>query len=103
MQDKDEKGIGQNESCTERFATDVAEEILGERIKSKKFQAIGLNFESNMPNYHIEHYLNRLLCKAMQISMGELLKAQNGRSLEEFGKIANSFNDVANYNKLGEK
>lgn len=53
-----------------------------------------------MPNYHIEDYLNRLLCKAMQVPMGELLKAQNGRSLEEVGKIANSFNDVANYNKF---
>lgn len=29
LQDKDGKGIGQNESCTERFATDIAEEILG--------------------------------------------------------------------------
>ena len=100
IQDKDGKGIGQNESCTERFAVDVAEEILGEKIKSKQFQAIGLNFNSNMPNYHIEDYLNRLLCESMQISLGDLLKAQNGRSIEEFGKIANSFNSVANYNKF---
>lgn len=100
IQDKDGNGIGQNESCTERFAVDVAEEILGETIESKNFQAIGLNFDSNMPNFHIEDYLNRLLCEAMQIPMGDLLIAQNGRSLEEFGKIANSFNEVADYNKF---
>lgn len=100
IQDKDGNGIGQNESCTERFAVDVAEEILGETIESNKFQAIGLNFDSNMPNFHIEDYLNRLLCEVMQIPMGDLLIAQNGRSLEEFGKIANGFNDVADYNKF---
>lgn len=100
LQDKDEKGIGQNESCTERFAIDVAEEIMGESIKSKKFKAIGLDFDSNMPNYQIEDYLNRLLCRAMQIPLSELLKAQNGKSLAEYGKIANKFNDFANYNKF---
>lgn len=100
LQDKDEKGIGQNESCTERFATDVAEEILGKKIDKRNVKVIGLEIESNLPNYHIEDTLNMLFCEAMQISTGELLRIQNERSLEGIGELANKFNKTADYNKF---
>ena len=100
LQDKDGKGIGQNESSTERFATDVAEVILEKKVPVKKIDIIGLQLESNLCFYHIEDTLNEIFCNAIGLSRGELLQIQNETELTNLKTVANKFNQHANYNKF---
>ena len=72
-----DKGVGINEGATQRFATDMAEEILNMKFPREVQSSLGVRFNTHLDEYQIEDKLNELFCIAMGISMEELIKMQN--------------------------
>lgn len=92
------KNVGSNEGATQRFATDITEEILGEKIPETLHTSLGITLRTNLDEYQIEDKLNELLCKALGISRASFLSAQNEENQETFNRIVQNFNKYANFN-----
>ncbi|MBR2588614.1 MAG: hypothetical protein IKD77_05375 [Bacilli bacterium] len=93
----DDQNVGINEGVTQRFATDIAEEMLGEKINETIQTSLGIPLKTNLDEYQIEDHLNELFCKALGISMAELIKAQNEESQASFNKMIQKFNEYADF------
>lgn len=91
------ENVGSNEGATQRFATDIAEEILGEKIPETQQTSLGITLQTNLDEYQIEDKLNELLCKALGISKAVFLSAQNEENQETFNTIIHNFNRYANF------
>lgn len=91
------KGVGMNEGATQRFATDVAEEILQIEFPRNIQSSLGIQFNTRLDEYQIEDKLNELFCIAMGISMNEFIKMQNDPQKEEFKRLIDRFNQHASY------
>ena len=91
------ENVGSNEGATQRFATDIAEEILGEKIPETQQTSLGITLQTNLDEYQIEDKLNELLCKALGISKAIFLSAQNEENQETFNTIIHNFNKYANF------
>ena len=70
-----------NEGATQRFATDIAEEILEEKIPETMQSSLGITLSTNLDEYQIEDKMNELFCKALGISREEFLRMQNENNL----------------------
>lgn len=92
-----DKGVGMNEGATQRFATDVAEEILQIEFPRNIQSSLGIQFNTHLDEYQIEDKLNELFCIAVGISMNEFIKMQNNPQKEEFKKLIDKFNQHASY------
>lgn len=95
-----EKGVGRNEGATQRFATDIAEEILGEKIPETMQSSLGITLKTNLDEYQIEDKLNELFCKALGISRAEFLSMQNERDLATMNKLKERFNQYADFDVI---
>ncbi len=91
------ENVGSNEGATQRFATDIAEEILVEKIPETLQTSLGITLQTNLDEYQIEDKLNELLCKALGISKAFFLSAQNEENQETFNMIIHNFNRYANF------
>lgn len=91
------ENVGSNEGATQRFATDIAEEILGEKIPETQQTSLGITLQTNLDEYQIEDKLNELLCKALGISKAFFLSAQNEENQETFYTIIQNFNKSSNF------
>lgn len=92
-----DKGVGMNEGATQRFATDVAEEILQIEFPRNIQSSLGIQFNTHLDEYQIEDKLNELFCIAVGISMNEFIKMQNNPQKEEFKRLIDKFNQHASY------
>ena len=92
-----DKGVGMNEGATQRFATDVAEEILQIEFPRNIQSSLGIQFNTHLDEYQIEDKLNELFCIAVGISMNEFIKMQNNPQKEEFKGLIDKFNQHASY------
>lgn len=95
--EQNEKNVGSNEGATHRFATDVAEEMLGIKIPETTQTSLGIKLQTNLDEYQIEDKINELFCKALGISRADFLLAQNEENKESFNMIINKFNEHANF------
>ena len=92
-----DKGVGINEGATQRFATDMTEEILQIKFPRERNSSLGINFNTHLDEYQIEDKLNELFCIAMNISMEDFIKMQNDPQKIEYKKLINKFNQHASY------
>lgn len=92
-----DKGVGMNEGATQRFATDVAEEILQIEFPRNIQSSLGIQFNTHLDEYQIEDKLNELFCIAVGISMNEFIKMQNNPQKEEFKRLIDKFNQHVSY------
>ena len=69
--------VGANEGATQRFAIDMTEEILGERIPQTQQKSLGIELTTNLDEYQIEDKMNDLMCRALKITKEEFMRAQN--------------------------
>lgn len=97
QKNNNDENVGSNEGATQRFATDIAEEILGEKIPETQQTSLGITLQTNLDEYQIEDKLNELLCKALGISKSFFLSAQNEENQETFNTIIYNFNKYANF------
>lgn len=93
----DNKGVGINEGATQRFATDIAEEILGEPIPKKEQTSLGITLSTNLDEYQIEDKMNELLCMALGISKADLFKLQNQSDGKGLAKLKEMFDQYADF------
>ncbi len=93
----DRKGVGINEGATQRFATDIAEEILGEPIPKKEQTSLGITLNTNLDEYQIEDKMNELLCMALGISKADLFKLQNQSDGKGLAKLKEMFDQYADF------
>lgn len=94
---QDNKGVGINEGATQRFATDLAEEILGEKIPKKEQTSLGIMLNTNLDEYQIEDKMNELLCMALDISKAEFLRIQNQSDGSGLAKLKEMFDKYADF------
>lgn len=92
-----DKGVGMNEGATQRFATNVAEEILQIEFPRNIQSSLGIQFNTHLDEYQIEDKLNELFCIAVGISMNEFIKMQNNPQKEEFKRLIDKFNQHVSY------
>ena len=93
----DNTGVGINEGATQRFATDIAEEILGEPIPKKEQTSLGITLNTNLDEYQIEDKMNELLCMALGISKADLFKLQNQSDGKGLAKLKEMFDQYADF------
>lgn len=98
--EQNEKNVGSNEGATQRFATDIAEEMLGAKISETTQTSLGIKLQTNLDEYQIEDKINELFCKVLEISRADFLLAQNEENKESFNTIINKFNEHANFEKF---
>lgn len=91
------EGTGINEGATQRFATDIAEEILQIKFQRETRSSLGINLKTHLDEYQIEDRLNELFCIALGISMEEFIKMQNDPQKEKFKIIIAKFNQYASF------
>ena len=91
------ESIGINEGATQRFATDVAEEILQIKFPRDIQTSLGISFNTHLDEYQIEDKLNELFCIALGISMEDFIKMQNDPEKEKFKRLIEKFNQYASY------
>lgn len=91
------EGVGRNEGATQRFATDMAEEILGEKIEPTVQKSLGISLLTNLDEYQLEDRMNELFCKAIGISRADFLRMQNSQDVQEFNEIKRKFNEHASF------
>ena len=94
---QDNKGVGINEGATQRFATDLAEEILGEQIPKKEQTSLGIMLNTNLDEYQIEDKMNELLCMALNISQADFLRIQNQFDGNGLAKLKEIFDEYADF------
>ena len=92
-----DNGVGINEGATQRFATDMAEEILQIKFPRDIQSSLGIRFNTYLDEYQIEDKLNKLFCIAMEISIEDFIKMQNDPKKEEFKRLIDKFNRYASY------
>lgn len=93
----EDKGVGINEGATQRFATDMAEEILKMKFPKNIQSSLGIQFNTHLDEYQIEDKLNELFCITVGINMEEFIRMQNNPQKEEFQKVIDKFNQYANF------
>ena len=96
------KNVGQNEGATQRFATDIAEDILGIKIDKKQQESLGIVLDTNLDEYQIQDKLNELFCLAMDIPVSQFLQLQNSTSKNKMDDIKEKFNRYADYKKFAD-
>lgn len=92
-----DEGVGINEGATQRFATDIAEEILQIKFPIKTQTSLGIQLNTNLDEYQIEDKLNSLFCITMGISIEEFIRMQNDEKKEDLKKLIDKFNQYASY------
>lgn len=97
---QDNKGVGINEGATQRFATDLTEEILGEQIPKKEQTSLGIMLNTNLDEYQIEDKMNELLCMALDISQAEFLRIQNQSDGNGLAKLKEMFDKYADFDEF---
>lgn len=97
FQMKNNEGIGRNEGATQRFATDMAEIMLGERFPEKEQTSLGITLNTKLDEYQLEDKINSLFCEALGISMVDFIRMQNEEDLNEFEKLKEKFNQYADF------
>lgn len=93
----EDKGVGINEGATQRFATDMAEEILNIKFPRNIKSSLGVQFNTHLDEYQIEDKLNELFCIAMGIRMENFIKLQSESQKDKYNKLIDKFNQYANY------
>ena len=93
---KDE-GTGINEGATQRFATDLAEEILQVEIPKTEQTSLGIMLNTNLDEYQIEDKMNELLCNALGISRADFLKKQNQNDGNGLLELKEKFDEFADF------
>lgn len=93
----EEKGVGMNEGATQRFATDVAEEILAEKFPETMQTSLGITLSTNLDEYQIEDKINELFCSALGISRAEFLRMQNENDLASLDILKKRFNEFSDF------
>jgi len=94
------KGVGTNEGATQRFATDLAEEILQIKFPNDYKGSLGIDLKTHLDEYQIEDKLNELFCITMGISMEEYIRIQNDPQKEELNKLKAKFNKHSNLDEF---
>ena len=95
--DHHNEGTGINEGATQRFATDITEEILQIKFPIENRSSLGIDLDTHLDEYQIEDKLNELFCIAMGISMEELIKMQNDPQKEKFNILIAKFNQYTSF------
>ena len=95
-----DSGVGMNEGATQRFATDLAEEILHIEIPRESHSSLGVNMTTHLDEYQLEDKINELFCIAMGISMEDFIRMQNDPKKEEFNRLIERFNSHSNFEEL---
>lgn len=95
-----DSGVGMNEGATQRFATDLAEEILHIEIPRESHSSLGVNITTHLDEYQLEDKINELFCIAMGISMEDFIRMQNDPKKEGFNKLIERFNKHSNFEEL---
>ena len=93
---KDE-GTGINEGATQRFATDLAEEILQVEIPKTEQTSLGIMLNTNLDEYQIEDKMNELICNALGISRADFLKKQNQNDGNGLLELKERFDEFADF------
>ena len=93
---KDE-GTGINEGATQRFATDLAEEILQVEIPKTEQTSLGIMLNTNLDEYQIEDKMNELICNALGISRADFLKKQNQNDGNGLSELKEKFDEFADF------
>ena len=93
---KDE-GTGINEGATQRFATDLAEEILQVEIPKTEQTSLGIMLNTNLDEYQIEDKMNELICNALGISRADFLKKQNQNDGNGLLELKEKFDEFADF------
>lgn len=97
LKNQKQKGVGMNEGATQRFATDIAEEILEEKIPKIKQSSLGIALSTDLDEYQIQDKMNELFCKALGISRAEFLRIQNEEDLDAMNALKQRFNEFADF------
>lgn len=95
--DHHNEGTGINEGATQRFATDITEEILQIKFPIENRSSLGIDLDTHLDEYQIEDKLNELFCIAMGISMEELITMQNDPQKEKFNILIAKFNQYTSF------
>lgn len=98
----DNTGVGMNEGASQRFATDIAENILQVKISKTEQTSLGIMLNTNLDEYQIEDKMNELFCNALGISRADFLKIQNqnnGKGLLELKEKFDEFSDFDAFKK----
>ena len=93
---KDE-GTGINEGATQRFATDLAEEILQVEIPKTEQTSLEIMLNTNLDEYQIEDKMNELICNALGISRADFLKKQNQNDGNGLLELKEKFDEFADF------
>ena len=91
------EGTGINEGATQRFATDIAEEILQVEIPKTEQTSLGIMLNTNLDEYQIEDKMNELLCNALGISRADFLKKQNQNDGNGLLELKEKFDEFADF------
>ena len=91
------EGTGINEGTTQRFATDLAEEILQVEIPKTEQTSLGIMLNTNLDEYQIEDKMNELLCNALGISRADFLKKQNQNDGNGLLELKEKFDEFADF------
>ena len=92
-----DKNVGSNEGATQRFATDMAEAMLGVKFPRTIQTSLGIQINTHLDEYQIEDKLNELFCLAMGISLEKFIQMQNSPQNHEFKELIDKFNQHASY------
>lgn len=91
------EGTGINEGATQRFATDLAEEILQVEIPNTEQTSLGIMLNTNLDEYQIEDKMNELICNALGISRADFLKKQNQNDGNGLSELKEKFDEFADF------
>lgn len=91
------EGTGINEGATQRFATDLAEEILQVEIPKTEQTSLGILLNTNLDEYQIEDKMNELICNALGISRADFLKKQNQNDGNGLSELKEKFDEFADF------
>lgn len=91
------EGTGINEGATQRFATDIAEEILQVEIPKTEQTSLGIMLNTNLDEYQIEDKMNELICNALGISRADFLKKQNQNDGNGLLELKEKFDEFADF------
>lgn len=91
------EGTGINEGTTQRFATDLAEEILQVEIPKTEQTSLGIMLNTNLDEYQIEDKMNELICNALGISRADFLKKQNQNDGNGLSELKEKFDEFADF------
>ena len=93
----EDEGVGINEGATQRFATDIAEEILQVEIPKTEQTSLGIMLNTNLDEYQIEDKMNELICNALGISRADFFKKQNQNDGNGLLELKEKFDEFADF------